>query len=160
MCIVALDAAAPARIGRIVRRRMAVYVCRDASRLSGEEMKPEQNNTRTTPTLEDFLSEAGTSGEDFERRPVAQFPRDEVLRYTIENSRVVENEFGASTLLEVVHEGESLAWFLKGREADDFRRWRKMAPAVWPAEVFAVRGQRPSKTNADRVVNTLAIVFV
>ena len=130
------------------------------SRLSGEEMKPKQNNTRTTPTLEDFLSEAGTSSEEFERRPVAQFPRDEVLRLTIENSREVENEFGTSTLLEVVHEGESLAWFLKGREADDFRRWRETAPAIWPAEVFAARGQRPSKTNADRVVNTLTIALV
>jgi hypothetical protein len=131
------------------------------SRLSGgNNMNKKKNNERTTPTLEDFLSEAGTSGEDFERRPVAQFPRDEVLRLTIESSREVENDYGTSTLLEVVHEGESLAWFLKGREADDFRRWRETAPALWPAEVFAARGQRPSKTNPDRVVNTLTIALV
>ena len=123
-------------------------------------MNKKKNNERTTPTLEDFLSEAGTSGEDFERRPVAQFPRDEVLRLTIESSREVENDYGTSTLLEVVHEGESLAWFLKGREAYDFAQWRETAPAIWPAEVFVARGQRPSKTNPDRVVNTLTIALV
>ena len=114
-------------------------------------------------TLDSFLADFSAESDGSGLRPEWKPERDQVHQCEIVDATTVSNEWGESTMVICIVEGEERVWFLKGNENRDFEAFRvNLGDLHWdvneiPPSVEFARTQKQSSRNADRQVNRLFI---